>query len=105
MASYDRLVADPQSEIERICAFAGLSWDRQLAAPLPLSRHTLTSPEPEKWRHNGEELKPAMPLADLPLADHGTTGDEDEPQPASRPRSSSNGGAAAHASRPGHDAE
>ncbi|MES1241471.1 MAG: TIGR03032 family protein [Acidobacteriota bacterium] len=63
VASYDRLVAEPQKEIERICAFAGLAWDRTLTAPLPASRHTLTSPEPEKWRHNGEELKPVLPLA------------------------------------------
>lgn len=62
VASYDRLVADPQKEIERLCAFVGLEWDRTLTAPLPPSRHTLTSPEPEKWRHNGEELKPVMPL-------------------------------------------
>ncbi len=68
VASYDRLVADPQSEIDRLCAFAGLEWDRQVTAPLPLSRHTLTSPEPEKWRHNGEELKPVMPLVD-PVAE------------------------------------
>lgn len=62
VASYDRLVAEPQQEIERICAFAGLGWDRPLTAPLPNSRHTLTSPAPDKWQHNGEELKPVMPL-------------------------------------------
>lgn len=62
VASYDRIVAEPQQEIERLCAFAGLGWDRALTAPLPPSRHTLTSPEPEKWRHNGEELKPVLPL-------------------------------------------
>jgi uncharacterized protein (TIGR03032 family) len=62
VASYDRLVAEPQQEIERICAFAGLAWDRTLTAPLPPARHTLTSPEPGKWRHNAKELKPVMPL-------------------------------------------
>jgi uncharacterized protein (TIGR03032 family) len=62
VASYDRLVAEPQAEIEHLCQFTGLGWDRTLAAPLPLSRSTLTSPEPEKWRHNGEELKSAIPL-------------------------------------------
>lgn len=62
VASYDRLVADPQKEIERLCEFVGVAWDRTLTAPLPPSRHTLTSPEPEKWRHNAKELKPVMPL-------------------------------------------
>lgn len=61
VASYDRLVAEPQEEIRRLCEFIGVGWDRELTAPLPLSRHTLTSPEPEKWRHNGEELKPVLP--------------------------------------------
>ncbi len=60
VAGYDRLVADPQTEIERLRDFAGLSWDRELAAPLPLSRHTLTSPAAEKWRHNAPELQPAI---------------------------------------------
>lgn len=62
VASYDRLVAEPRAEIERLCQFTGLGWDRPLESPLPLSRSTLTSPEPEKWRHNGEELKPVIPL-------------------------------------------
>jgi|CXWL01.1.fsa_nt_gi uncharacterized protein (TIGR03032 family) len=64
VAGYDRLVADPQGEIERLCEFLGLAWDRPLTAPLPLSRHTLTSPEPEKWRHNAPELKPVLGLVD-----------------------------------------
>jgi len=60
VAGYDRLVADPQAEIRRLCDFAGLSWDRELTAPLPLSRNTLTSPAPEKWRHNTPELQPVI---------------------------------------------
>jgi len=62
VASYDRLVAEPQAEIVRICDFLDVSWDRELQTPLPHSRHTLTSPEPEKWRHNAEELRPILPL-------------------------------------------
>ncbi|HSK79381.1 MAG TPA: TIGR03032 family protein, partial [Thermoanaerobaculia bacterium] len=57
VAGYDRLVSDPQAEIERLCDFTGLAWDRPLTAPLPLSRHTLTSPAPGKWRHNAGELQ------------------------------------------------
>jgi uncharacterized protein (TIGR03032 family) len=62
VASYDRLLAEPQAEIERLCAFTGIVWDRRLTTPLPQARHTLTSPAPEKWRRNAEELKPVMPL-------------------------------------------
>ena len=61
-ASYDRLVSEPQAEVQRLCAFIGADWDRTLSAPLPLSRTILTSPEPGKWRHNGEALEAVMPL-------------------------------------------
>ncbi|HYC60709.1 MAG TPA: TIGR03032 family protein [Thermoanaerobaculia bacterium] len=56
VASYDALVAEPQKEIERLCAFVGIGWDHQLTAPLPLSRHTLTEPMPDKWRRHGEQI-------------------------------------------------
>ncbi len=62
VASYDQLVADPQREMERLCQFIGVRWDRPLEGPLPLSRHTLTSPAPEKWRHNAAELEAVLPL-------------------------------------------
>lgn len=54
--SYDALVAEPQREIERLCAFLGFRWDAKLTAPLPLSRHTLTPPDPDKVRRNGPEI-------------------------------------------------
>ncbi|HYR29833.1 MAG TPA: TIGR03032 family protein [Thermoanaerobaculia bacterium] len=56
VASYDALVAEPQKEIERLSAFVDIAWDRVLTAPLPLSRTTLTKPEPDKWMRNGEEI-------------------------------------------------
>jgi uncharacterized protein (TIGR03032 family) len=66
VSGYDRLVAEPQAEIRRLCEFLDLDpdgdFERVLAAPLPHSRHTLTSPEPDKWRHNAAELKPVLPL-------------------------------------------
>jgi len=62
VASYDQLVNDAQGEIDRLCAFLGIEWDQPLQGPLPLSRHTLTSPAPDKWRHNAADLRPVMPL-------------------------------------------
>jgi hypothetical protein len=56
VASYEALIADPQKEIERLCAFAGLAWDCQLTAPLPLSHSTWTEPSPDKWRRNGDAI-------------------------------------------------
>jgi uncharacterized protein (TIGR03032 family) len=58
VASYDRLLADPRAEIERLCEFCELDWDDDLSDPLPLSRHTLDSPQPDKWRRNADELAP-----------------------------------------------
>ncbi len=58
VASYDRLVADPASEIGALCEFLDLAWDDDLVEPLPESRHTLDSPNPDKWRRNEAELAP-----------------------------------------------
>ncbi len=58
VTSYDRLLADPRAEIERLCDFCELEWDGDLSGPLPLSSHTLDSPQPDKWRRNADELAP-----------------------------------------------
>jgi uncharacterized protein (TIGR03032 family) len=63
VANYGRLISEPQAEIERLCGFLGIEWDRTLTVPLPPSRHTLTPPEPGKWRRNAEVLEPVFPLA------------------------------------------
>lgn len=62
VASYDQLVADPRQEIERLCEFVGIGWDRDLTAPLPFARHTLSPPDPNKWQRNSAELEAMMPL-------------------------------------------
>ncbi|MBI2214837.1 MAG: TIGR03032 family protein [Acidobacteria bacterium] len=62
VTSYDKLVAEPQGEIERLAAFVGVEWDRALRSPLPESRHTLTSPDPNKWKRNATELAEIMPV-------------------------------------------
>ena len=60
VASYDRLVAEPLTEIQRLCEFLDIEWDDELAEPLPHSRHTLDSPHPDKWRRNADELSPFL---------------------------------------------
>ena len=57
VASYDRLVGDPQAEMDNVAAFIGIDYDVDLSGPLPLSRHTLDSPHPDKWRRNADELE------------------------------------------------
>ncbi len=58
VTSYDALLRDAQSEMERLAAFCEVEWDVTLEAELPLSRHTLDSPDPDKWRRNAPELDP-----------------------------------------------
>ena len=48
--TYREFVAAPGKCIGDICQFAGLQWDRTLPPALPLSRHTVTAPHPDKWR-------------------------------------------------------
>jgi uncharacterized protein (TIGR03032 family) len=61
VTGYHALVADPRGEIERICRFAGLAWEDPLDEELPLSRHTLTPPDPDKWREHAAELDSVLP--------------------------------------------
>ncbi len=49
---HDRFLADPQAEVRRLFDWAGLEWDRELGRQLPLSRYTLTAPDPAKWRRH-----------------------------------------------------
>jgi uncharacterized protein (TIGR03032 family) len=63
VASYDHLIAEPREEILRLCRFLGVSWDRELTVPLPHSRHTVTAPDPEKWKANAADLEPWHELA------------------------------------------
>ena len=57
---YGRFLQDPQREAVRLSAFAGWSWDRELDAQLPLSRYTLSKPDPDKWRRHAAEIEPRL---------------------------------------------
>jgi hypothetical protein len=63
--SYAEFVARPADTIERLCAFAGIAFQgavrARVAAPLPLSRFTLTPPHADKWRRNEEALLRVLP--------------------------------------------
>lgn len=58
---YEDFVADPEAAVRRLCRFGDIAFDAALAArcaqQLPLSRHTLTPPEPDKWRKNAAEVE------------------------------------------------
>jgi hypothetical protein len=58
---YGDFVANPAAEIGRLCTGLDLQWDRPLEGPLPLARHTVTRPDPEKWRARAKEIESVMP--------------------------------------------
>lgn len=63
--SYEGLLSEPASSIERLCAFADLKVDdrlqSRLAKPLPLSRFTQTEPSKDKWRKNETAITAVLP--------------------------------------------
>ena len=61
VARYDALLADPAAEIRRLCEFAGIAWDRDLDRGLPLADHTVSAPNPDKWRRREDVIAPLLP--------------------------------------------
>jgi uncharacterized protein (TIGR03032 family) len=61
VVGYHNFLADTQAEVERLCRFAEIDWDVDLSDPLPLSRHTLTPPRPDKWKQHAVELDSVLP--------------------------------------------
>jgi hypothetical protein len=59
--TYRQFLATPEDCIRDICQFAGLEWDRPLPAQLPLSRHTVSEPHPDKWRQREALIAPYRP--------------------------------------------
>jgi hypothetical protein len=58
--AYGDFLADPARHVAEICAFAGIGWDRALPSVLPLSRHTVTPPNPDKWRRHEVAMSPYL---------------------------------------------
>lgn len=61
---YGAFLASPQAEIERVAAGLGLGWDRQLGDALPLSKTTVSRPDPQKWRRMEKEIQSVMPIVE-----------------------------------------
>ncbi len=61
---YEDFIADPARVVARIAGFADIAWDRPLAGALPLSRHTLTPPDPAKHLRHIPRLAPWLALAE-----------------------------------------
>jgi len=58
---FDRLVANPDEAIRRLCERLDIRWDVDLSGQLPPSRHTLTAPDPGKWTRHAAAIEPLLP--------------------------------------------
>ena len=59
--NYKDLVKDTQKEIEKLCKFANIQWNQDISKEkLPLSRYTVTPPNPQKWKKNASAIKPFL---------------------------------------------
>lgn len=58
---YETLLAKPQEELDRICASCWISKIPNLS-DFPLSQHTLTPPDPDKWRRNEKLIDEIWPI-------------------------------------------
>jgi hypothetical protein len=65
MVNYDDFLAEPAKNLMRLCRFAGLEYDAELAiragGPLPAAQHTLTPADPDKWKKDAAEIERALP--------------------------------------------
>ncbi len=69
--SYETFLDNPVETTKKLCTFADIPFGPRMQAladdQLPESRHTLTSPDPDKWRKNEREIMSV--IADVePLA-------------------------------------
>lgn len=55
-----RFLEDPQATALRVSQWAGWDWDQELSARLPISRSTLTPPDPDKWRKHSGDIEPRL---------------------------------------------
>jgi len=61
---YEDFLNSPQPVVERIARFTDLTWDKQLGAELPMSKVTVSRPDPDKWRRLEREIEAVMPIVE-----------------------------------------
>jgi len=61
VARYDALLADPAAEIAQLCRTLDFAWDRPLHGALPVARHAVSPPDPDKWRKYQVEIDAVLP--------------------------------------------
>lgn len=60
--AYEALRSDPQQSVETLARSLELGWDRRLGSKLPLSKTTVSPPNPEKWRRLEKAIESVIPI-------------------------------------------
>lgn len=58
---YEDLLVDARSELDRVCAFCSVAAVPEFES-LPLSKHTLTLPDSEKWKRHAAVIEEIWPI-------------------------------------------
>ena len=61
---YGAFLAGPQLQMERLTAALDLGWDRPLGESLPLSKTTVSTPDPNKWRQIEPVIQSIWPVVE-----------------------------------------
>jgi hypothetical protein len=61
---YEDFLARPQDAIKTIAGRLDFEWDRQLTNTLPLSRYTVSRPNPDKWRSIQTQIDSVFPIVE-----------------------------------------
>ena len=57
-------VGEPDAHIPTLARSVGLEWDRELGSSLPLSKYTVSQPQPDKWRRLEHLIEPVLPIVE-----------------------------------------
>jgi hypothetical protein len=61
---HEAFLAAPQARIIQLCDHFDLAWDRALGDHLPIARHTVSPPHPDKWRSREAEISAVWPIVE-----------------------------------------
>jgi hypothetical protein len=61
---YADFLASPRAGVERLAKAVGLGWDRELSDKLPLSKTTVSQPQPQKWRRIEPVIQSVWPIVE-----------------------------------------
>ena len=68
LVRYEDLLQNTAGELQRVCEFASIPFGPRMqqlcASDLPLSRYTLSRPDPDKWRRHEAAIEAVMPGLD-----------------------------------------